>query len=73
MSDTKFKKISYSFKDENDIINFGLYKGRTIGDVMKMEPSYIDWCIKNFKGFKLWKKLAQRFEEIKFEELKSKI
>lgn len=61
----KYKKEYYSFKDENDIINFGVYKGHTIGEVMKVEPQYIEWCIKNFKGFKLWKKLALKFEEIK--------
>ena len=64
----KFKKPSYSFKSESDVINFGINKGRTIGDVMRSEPDYIDWCIKNFKGFKLWKKLALKFEEIKKEK-----
>jgi len=55
----------YKFKEETDIITFGVYKGETIGHVMKTEPQYIDWCIKNFKGFKLYKKLKDRFEEIK--------
>jgi len=64
---TKYKRESYSFKNEQDIINFGYYKGKTIGEVMRNEPGYIDWCVKNFKGFKLWKKLALRFEEIKNE------
>jgi len=61
----------YKFKTEDDIINFGVYKGETIGYVMKTEPQYIDWCIKNFRGFKLYKKLSNRFEEIKGEENES--
>lgn len=63
----KYKKESYSFKSEEDILNFGYHKGKPIGEIMRSEPGYIDWCVKKFKGFKLWKKLALRFEEIKNE------
>lgn len=65
----RYKKTSYSFKSEEQLMNFGLFNGKPIGDVMKKNPEYIDWCIKEFKGFKLWKKLAVRFAEIK-EEIK---
>jgi len=61
----KYKKVSYSFKNEEDILNFGCNNGKPIIDVMMKEPEYIDWCIKNFKGFKLGKKLQLKFEEIK--------
>lgn len=61
----KYKKESYSFKNEDDIINFGANKGKKIIDIMLSEPQYIDWCIKNFKGFKLCKKLSIKFDEIK--------
>jgi len=64
----KQKKVSYSFKSEDQLLNFGLYEGRPIGEIMKQEPDYIDWCVKNFTGFKLWKKLALRFEEIRNED-----
>ncbi|NPV13089.1 MAG: hypothetical protein HPY57_15085 [Ignavibacteria bacterium] len=67
----KWKKISYSFKSEDQILNFGQFEGKSIGEIMKSYPEYIDWCIKNFKGFKLCKKLAIRFHEIK-EEAKNK-
>lgn len=63
----KYKKTSYSFKNEKQLMNFGLHEGEPIGDVMRKEPEYIDWCIKNFSGFKLWKKLLIKFEEIKNE------
>ena len=63
----KYKKTSYSFKSEDQLLNFGTYKGSQIGDIMKKHPEYIDWCIKEFKGFKLWKNLNKRFIEIKEE------
>jgi len=55
----------YKFKEETDLITFGIYEGEAIGHVMRVEPQYIDWCIKNFKGFKLYKKLNEKFEKIK--------
>lgn len=59
------KQAEYSFKELTDVVKFGINKGMTIGDIMKTNPKYIDWCINNFKGFKLYKKLASEFEEIK--------
>jgi len=69
----KYVKKSYSFKTEDQILNFGLHEGKTIGSIMRKEPTYIDWCVNKFKGFKLWKKLATRFEEIKEEVRLEKI
>jgi hypothetical protein len=66
----KYKKTSYSFKDEHQLLNFGQFEGKPIGEVMKSNPDYIEWCVENFKGFKLWKKLEKRFEEIKKENEK---
>ena len=63
----KYKKTSYSFKSEEQLLNFGTYNGRPIGEIMKKHPDYIDWCVKEFKGFKLWKSLDKRFKEIKEE------
>lgn len=68
----KWKKTSYSFKSEDQILNFGLFIGKPIGEIMQKNPEYIEWCIKEFKGFKLWKKLAVRFEEIKKENVDAK-
>ena len=59
----KYKKTSYTFKTEEDVLNFGVNKGIKIGEIMKTQPEYIEWCIKNFKGFKLCKKLNKIFEE----------
>ena len=68
MEKKKYKKTSYSFKEESDIINFGIHEGKTIGEVMIIEPFYIDWCLSNFKGFKLGKKLTEHFNKLKIEK-----
>lgn len=61
-------KVRHVFKTEDDIINFGINSGKTIGVVMRKDPNYVDWCVKKVKGFKLYKKLALQFEEIKKEK-----
>ena len=32
---------------------FGKYKGRTIESICDLDLSYIDWCLRNVKGFTL--------------------
>jgi len=61
----KWKKPSYIFKTEDQLINFGINEGKTIGEIIKNEPKYIEWCIKNFKGFKLGKDLSDFLEDCK--------
>ncbi|MCK9415908.1 hypothetical protein M0Q97_04540 [Candidatus Dojkabacteria bacterium] len=65
-------KVRHVFKTEDDILTFGINSGKTIGVVMQKDPNYVDWCVKKVKGFKLYKKLALRFEEIKKERLEKK-
>ena len=36
----------YNDKDE-EIVNFGKYKGRSLAEVIKRDPSYYDWIMKN--------------------------
>ena len=60
-----YKKQSNSYKTEEDLLKFGIYEGKAIGDIMKSDSGYIDWCIGNYSGFKLLKKLGEKFEEIK--------
>lgn len=40
----------YNIDDEFD---FGKYKGKTIEDLLKENPGYVDWLIRNFRGFAL--------------------
>lgn len=37
------------FEHLDDIFNFGKYQGMTLGDVMEINPSYVEWCQKNTK------------------------
>lgn len=55
----------YSFKTKEDIMTFGLYRGKSIWLIMNTDADYIDWCIKKFKAFKLYKKLNEEFIELK--------
>ncbi len=36
-----------------DVFDFGKYKGKTIEDLLKENPGYVDWLIRNFRGFAL--------------------
>lgn len=39
--------------DIHDEFDFGKYKGKTIEDLLKENPGYVDWLIRNFRGFAL--------------------
>lgn len=43
--------------DEQFILPFGKYTGETAEAVSKMEPTYLEWCQKNIKGFDITGKL----------------
>lgn len=40
------KKV-YEPKHFNDLMPFGKYKGRTIGDIIQYDPNYLLWCCDN--------------------------
>lgn len=37
----------YDPKHFNDPMPFGKYKGKTIGDIIQEDPSYLSWCVDN--------------------------
>lgn len=45
--------IPYKFRHLSDVFTFGIYKGCTLGDVIDMCPSYIEWCLKEVTLFLL--------------------
>ncbi len=51
------------FEHLDDIFNFGKYQGMALGDVMEINPSYVEWCQKNTQ-YVLF--LDSVVEEIKF-------
>jgi ribosomal protein S28E/S33 len=44
-----------------EILTFGKYRGKTLGDVFAENPQYIVWLYKNYKG-----KSQERYERIKY-------
>tara|TARA_R110000803_G_scaffold16721_1_gene45874 strand:- start:442 stop:795 length:354 start_codon:yes stop_codon:yes gene_type:complete len=43
----KMKKQFKVTKNSEDIFRFGKYEGETVYSVIKNDPSYITWCLKN--------------------------
>jgi hypothetical protein len=39
------------YMDVDTIFSFGKYYGETLGIVVKVDPSYVYWCMKNLEGF----------------------
>ena len=39
-----------NFESINDQFNFGRYNGYSLADVMDLNPSYLEWCIKYCTG-----------------------
>jgi hypothetical protein len=44
-------------------MDFGQYEGEYVQDVIRLDPGYITWCLKNVKGFKLTRETEERYEE----------
>jgi hypothetical protein len=46
-----YLEMKTKFYDWDSKFDFGAYKGRTLKEVFKLEPSYIDWCFDNVVKF----------------------
>lgn len=55
------------------ILNFGKYRGKTINDVIDIEPSYLLWADKNIKELNLSKEVLYEVFDAMLEEQKEKI
>lgn len=38
------------FENIDDCLNFGKYKGLSLADVLEINPSYVNWCVKKCDG-----------------------
>ena len=54
------RRFGYDDKN-NEIFNFGKYKGRLVADVLKSEPQYYDWMMKGDFPLHTKKKLTELF------------
>jgi hypothetical protein len=49
----------YGFKS---ILRFGKYKGKTIEEVLDIDPSYLDWAVGYISGFVLEDEVQRKLE-----------
>ncbi|MEA2096586.1 MAG: hypothetical protein U9P73_07850 [Candidatus Cloacimonadota bacterium] len=46
------------------IFSFGKYKGKTLKQVYKKNPSYVDWCLRNVDFFTITQSTLNKLQEI---------
>ena len=44
------RKIECEFESIEDKFNFGRYCGLSLADVLDVNPSYLEWCVKHCSG-----------------------
>lgn len=57
---------------DEEIFNFGKYKGKSVREIFTKEPSYFDWMMKSEFPLYTKKVIQQIFMEIKYEQLQNK-
>lgn len=63
LTEDKVKKTpikTYKPFDEDDIMTFGVHKGKTISEINKTAPHYLKWCLKEIPTFSLTLMLKKR-------------
>jgi len=43
----EYEKGKKADEETKDVLSWGKYKGKKVGDVFKLDPSYITWLSKN--------------------------
>ena len=49
-------------------MDFGKYKGQTVGKLINKDSQYLIWCIKNVNSFNVTKSIKQELEKIAHRE-----
>ena len=57
-------KVNKNKYERQDVLLFGKYKGKTIAEVLKIDSSYLNWCLTNVGSFKVSDELAKEIKEI---------
>lgn len=49
----------------NRVLEFGIYKGQSISDIIKKDPQYVAWCLNNMnrRAFKLNKEEKELYNQ----------
>ena len=53
------------FYDLDSQITFGKYEGKTIREIVDLQPNYIDWCATNLDHFYISEDLIEEIKKIK--------
>lgn len=53
------------FYDLDSQITFGKYEGKTIREIVDLQPTYIDWCATNLDHFYISEDLIEEIKKIK--------
>jgi hypothetical protein len=48
----------------HSVLKFGQYKGESINEVIKTDPEYIVWCLKNLKHFMISPEVIEKIRRI---------
>lgn len=50
--------------NSKSVLNFGKHKGKTILEVLTIEPAYINWCLKEIYSFVLSETALEEFKKL---------
>ncbi len=51
----------------NQQLNFGKYKGKTLQNVIDLDPGYISWCLRAIDSFEVAEDVEQELKEQVFD------
>ncbi len=56
--------MKFKIYDLKTVLNFGKYNGKKLSEVIKIHPSYINWCILNLDHFLVEDDDLENFKKI---------
>lgn len=60
--------MKLNYQKKSDILEFGQYRGKSIGFLFNWDIDYLEWCLANFKGFTISDKLQRLLNKIPAEK-----
>lgn len=53
------------FYNPDTVFNFGKFSGKTLSEIIHLDPSYIDWCAINLEHFYITEDVINQIKSIK--------